>query len=127
MQGFLDLYMMKSTLFSSDDLETLRLLFDSTINLAKNIYGDLIFRPYNPEAKEWQKSPQKAYYDAVMVSLSSHLNKKQTLIENRDAIINATKNMFEEHEVGTFTGRGNTKADIQNRIGLFDQMITAFA
>ncbi|MFO7665522.1 MAG: DUF262 domain-containing protein [Desulfobacterales bacterium] len=123
MHGFLDLYMARARNFSFQDLEILKNLFLDTIRLARNIYADLIFRPYSPEKGEWQSRAHKAFYDAVMVSLSSVLSQSDILIGKKDEIIQETQKLFENNPSGTFTGRGNTKADIQERIQKYSDMI----
>ena len=123
MHGFLDLYMARAHNFSPHDLEVLRTLFLDTIQLARNIYADLIFCPYSPEKGEWQSRAHKAFYDAVMVSLSTVLPRAEILIGRKEEIIQRTQKLFEDNPPGTFTGRGNTKADIQDRIQKYSDMI----
>jgi hypothetical protein len=123
MHGFLDLYMARARNFSPQDLEILKNLFLDTIHLARNIYDNLIFRPYSPEKGEWHPRAHKAFYDAVMVSLSNVLPQAEVLIGKKEEIIQKTKNLFENNPPGTFTGRGNTKADIQERIQKYFDMI----
>lgn len=123
MHGFLDLYMARARNFSPQDLEVLSTLFLDTIHLSRKIYGDLIFRPYSPEKGEWQARAQKAFYDAVMVSLSSVLTQTERLVAKRDEIIQGTQKLFEDNPPGTFTGRGNSKIDIQERIQKYANMI----
>ncbi len=123
MHGFLDLYMARARSFSPHDLEVLRTRFLDTIQLARNIYADLIFCPYSPEKGEWQSRAHKAFYDAVMVSLSTVLPRAEILIGRKEEIIQRTQKLFEDNPPGTFTGRGNTKADIQGRIQKYSDMI----
>ena len=123
MHGFLDLYMARARAFSAQDLEVLRTLFLRSISLARSIYGDLVFRPYSPENSDWQSRAHKAFYDSVMVSLSSVLSQAESLIAKKEQIVKETKRLFEENPSGTFTGRGNTKADIQERIQKYSDMI----
>jgi hypothetical protein len=126
MHGFLDLYMARARSFMPKDLEVLRNLFTETIHLARRIYGDLTFRPYNPNKKDWQPNPQKAFYDAVMVSLSSVLDHADKLVAKKDRIIQDTAKLFVDNPEGTFTGRGNTKDDIRERINKYSEMIRKF-
>ena len=42
-------------------------------------------------------------------------------------IVEETKALFALHPDGTFTGRLNTKADVQGRIRLYDEMIGRIA
>jgi hypothetical protein len=123
MQGFLDLYMLRSANFDKDDISDLRNLFTKTLDLASNIYKQLIFRPYDAEKDGWAKRPQRAFQDAVMVGLSSHLDQSKLLIEKREKILESTAALFRKHERGTFTGAANTKDDVENRIRLFDEML----
>ena len=123
MQGFLDLYMRKAADFTEQDIEILEREFIDTLDLASDIYGELLFRPYDAGIGAWAKKPQKAYYDAVMVGMSSFLPRAHLVRAKAAEIVDATKRMFAAHEAGTFTGRGNTKEDILTRIRLFSEMI----
>lgn len=123
MHGFLDLYMARAHQFSKDDIDVLYKLFIRTMRLALNIYDELVFRPYNPSKEGFERRPQKAFCDAVMVGLSSFLDNEERLVERRLEIIEETKRLFIDNTSGTFTGRGNTKADIEERIKKYESMI----
>lgn len=123
MQGFLDLYMVRSRAFSEADLETLSGTFNATLELAEGIFKELLFRPFDVESGNCADNPQKAFYDAVMVSISRHLELRDVLLQRRDIVITRTKELFMSHEPGTFTGRGNTKQDVKDRIQYFEQML----
>jgi Protein of unknown function DUF262 len=124
MAGFLDLYMVRTRKFSEEDIRGLSELFIKTIELASSIYGELLFRPWDGERKAWSQRPQVAFADAVMVGLSNHLDESGVLANRRDQIITYTKQLFENNPPGTFTGQKNTKKDVQQRIDLFDAMLT---
>jgi hypothetical protein len=123
MQGFLDLYMVRARHFTEEDVVHLRDLFIRTLTLAADIFKDLLFRPYDVTQANWAKNPQRAFYDAVMVSLSRLTDKRDVLTQNRDTIIEETKQLFLRSPEGTFTGRGNSKRDVQERISLFESML----
>lgn len=127
MQGFLDLYMLRASKMPAEAVEELRQVFLSTISVAEKIFGELLFRPFDASTGEWKGRPQKAFFDAVMVGIYNNLERQIGLVENRERIIESTKLLFVSHEEGTFTGRGNSKADISNRINLFSQMLTEAA
>jgi hypothetical protein len=124
MQGFLDLYMVRATSFTEEDVLFLHRLFTQTVELASEIYGDLLFKPFNVETGDWSKQPQVAFADAVMIGFSGHLAERDKLIRSKAKIIEKTKELFQMHEQGTFTGRGNSKRDVQGRLTLFDAMLT---
>lgn len=87
MEGFLDLYMFKSLNFSDEDIQFLKENFSQTIELAYQIYGEHLFKPFDPITKQWKDNAYKAYYDAVMVGFSRHLNDKEELIKRQSDII----------------------------------------
>ncbi len=124
MEGFLDLYMMKSVGFSELDIVFLKDIFLDTINLAHKIYGDHLFKPFDPKSKTWKEKSYKAYYDAVMVGLSRHLDEAEILIDQKANIIQATKNIFETEKAYLLTGGGKSKDEIKSRIMMFDEMLS---
>ncbi|MFB8790353.1 MAG: DUF262 domain-containing protein [Potamolinea sp.] len=125
LEGFLDLYMMKSVKFSDEDINVLRDIFLATIKLAKEIYGEHLFKPFEPQSGTWKKNSYKAYYDAVMVGLSRHLSKEKVLIERKHQVIQETKALFDKdkNESSLLTGGGKSKNDIQKRISIFNEML----
>ncbi|BAZ81017.1 DUF262 domain-containing protein [Sphaerospermopsis kisseleviana CS-549] len=124
MEGFLDLYMMKSLSFSAQDIEFLKDIFFKTINLAHHIYGEKLFKPFDPQSDTWKDRAYKAYYDAVMVGFSRHLEDSNILWERKSKVIEKTKILFREDTSQLFTGGGKTKTDIQERISIFDNMLS---
>jgi len=124
MEGFLDLYMMKSLSFSDEDINFLKDIFLQTINLAHEIYDKNLFKPFDPKSGLWKDKSYKAYYDAVMVSFSRNLIEAEVLISRKTKIIEKTKRLFEQEESRLLTGGGKTKAEIQERIRIFDEMLS---
>jgi hypothetical protein len=124
LEGFLDLYMMNSLEFSDEDIEILKEIFIKTIDLAHQVYGQKLFKPYDPESDTWKDKAYKAYYDAVMVGFSKHLADANVLLERKAQVIENTKELFREDKSKLLTGGGRTKADIQKRITLFDNMLS---
>jgi hypothetical protein len=123
MKDFLDLYMIKSLKFDSDEIELLKHLFLDTLNLGFEIYGKHLFKPFDAKKNIWKDRSYKDYYDAVMVGLSRHLENAHLLSERKTLVIEATQTLFNSPQSGLFTGQGKTKADIQKRITLFDEML----
>ncbi|MBD1929407.1 DUF262 domain-containing protein [Trichocoleus sp. FACHB-90] len=124
MEGFLDLYMMKSLSFSAKDISFFKDVFLQTINLAHEIYEEHLFKPFDPKSSIWKKKSYKAYYDAVMVGFSRHLHEAEILIVQKAKVIEETKRLFEKEESRLLTGDGKTKAEIQERINIFDKMLS---
>ncbi len=118
MRGFLDMYMEKARAFNSEDISQLRHVYLRSISLALEIFEDKVFRPYIMRTGVWGANPQKAYADAVMVALADNIEKGNELIARKQQIIGLTMQLFANDDKGVLTGRGNTKADVVNRIQL---------
>jgi hypothetical protein len=123
MKGFLDLYMLRARAFTEIDIEYLRAQFTKAISVATQLYGDFIFRPWKPDEEAWADKPQVAFSDAVMVGISHNVDNHERLISRREHVVEETKRLFEANEPGTFTGRGNTKQDVQDRIKFYEEML----
>lgn len=121
---FLDEYMRKSNSFTTEDLEFLEHVFNQTIKLAHAIFEDKLFKPFNPEKREWSNRAYKEYYDAVMVGCSYHLDKADTLVKRKELVISKTQDLLShKNDYNLFTGKGGTKAGLLKRIELFSQML----
>ena len=119
-QGFLDLYMVRSTNFKNYDLDFLKSLFEETLNTAHSIYGDDVFKVYDNGITKGK--PVKGMYDAIMVSLSELVPDHHKFIEKKNIIVKSTKELFDEKGSSSITGRASTKSDLENRINLFRQL-----
>ena len=123
LEGFLDIYMMKSLKFSEEDIAFLKEIFLQTLGLAYEIYGGHLFKPFDPEKGTWKERPYKAYYDATMVGLSKHLAHTEVLKKKQLILVEETKKLFAKTEASLLTGGGKTKKEIQDRITVFEQML----
>ena len=59
-----------------------------------------------------------------MVGFSRHLTDSNILLERKSKVIEKTKILLSGEKSNLFTGAGKTKADIQDRIRLFDDMLS---
>lgn len=116
-QGFLDLYMIRSKAFREDDIAFFKDLFQGTLMCAHAIYRDKIFRIY--QNNRWSEKPIKGMYDAIMVPLSEFTDRFDELVSKRNLIIEATQELITQKGVSAITGRASTKRDLENRIALF--------
>ena len=124
MPEFLDLYMMKSLNFSRHDIIFLEDTFIETISLAYQVYGQHLFKPFDTQSQTWSEQSNRFYYDATMLGFNKHLFDAYQLISGRERVIEATKNLFNQPEARFLTGGGTSKAEIQERIGIFDEMLS---
>lgn len=122
---FLDAYTRKSSLFTSEDIDFLREIFNKTINLVDEVYNENLFKPFDPNKQSYPDRAYKEYYDAVMVGFSYHLTNANKLIEKKQAVVEATKQMLSNKDRRKlFTGEGSTKKGLQERMNLFNKMLT---
>lgn len=127
MQPFLDIYMMHAAEFNEDEIFELRALFNDCISAASAIFDENVFCPYKVDEREWSETPSKGFYDAVMVGLANNRRHLARLVDRKEDVLEESETLFESHEHGTFTGRGNSKSDILNRIGLYTKMLESVA
>jgi hypothetical protein len=53
-----------------------------------------LFKPFEQKSGNWKKNSYKAYYDAVMVGFSKHLDKAEILIDRKSKVIEETKKLL---------------------------------
>lgn len=127
--SFLDRYMHAMDSASSDVLNDCIHLFEDTIALAYEIYGDNVFcvwkKNVNTSEYKWSKKPTMLIYDPQMVSLSKYLNYRDELLSNRENIIARTKQVFESNEDFS-NGRNTSQSNVKNRILVFDTIFKEF-
>lgn len=116
-QGFLDLYMVRSKSFDADDVAFFKSLYLDTLLCAAKIYGKRVFRV--SDGREWSEKPIKGMYDAVMVSLSEFVPDFERLVSQKEEVVSGTIDLIEREGVAAITGRASTKKDLENRIELF--------
>jgi hypothetical protein len=126
MREFLDFYMHKARVLAKSDVVELGALYEATAQVALDIYGDLAFRPFvqtgTSDEWAWGSRQQKAYADAVLVSLSSRLERAAVLLNRRSEVLELTKQHFKKDSDGVLVGRGNTKKDVVERIRLIGEI-----
>lgn len=123
LQRFLDNYMVTMKSAPEDEVHFLRNMFISTIQLAHDIFGELLFRTWDPDKGIWSPQPNKGFCDCVLTGLAWNINKAQILVSQRMTVIDETKKLFADHGVATFTGRKSTKKDLIERLGFFRDML----
>lgn len=116
-QGFLDLYMIRSKNFEADDISFLSSLYNRTLECAYNIYEENIFKL--PNGGGWGEKPIRGLYDAIMIPLSEFADHFTTLVAAKTQIAQQTIEAINRLGPTAFTGRASTKKDLENRITIF--------
>lgn len=126
MQGFLSIYMNRMSSATSKELSELKVIFEKTINTVYEVFKEHTFNGYSIEKDTWDKQPHKALFDCVMIGFAENIEHSSTLIRKRAEIVSGTKDLIVRNEPGTFTGRGNSKSDVKNRIESYKSFISSF-
>lgn len=124
-QGFLDLYMIRSKNFDGDDIKFLSDLYEGTLECAYKIYGEEIFKL--PQGNGWGEKPIRGLYDAIMIPLSEFPDKFSVIEAARDQIVIQTIEAIHRLGGAAFTGRASTKKDLENRISVFREIFATVA
>lgn len=76
---FLTEYLQKNRNLEDAELEKLRVLFDSTLELVNQYLGDHAFSSYGVKTQTWTTQSNRSLYDAEMLAFSKYINKKITI------------------------------------------------
>lgn len=116
---FLDHFSSIATKFPLDLRTKYEELFHRTIKLAYDIYGDYTFSIWRRNSLtnefRWIKRASMVIYDPMMIVLSDFVDKSEMLVSNREVIVAATKQLFQEHE-DMFNGRNTSKSNVSERV-----------
>lgn len=127
LKSFLDSYLKQGNLFSKNLLTQLELIFTETTELLYNLFSDSALWLPRERQKSGKPSwviyeqPTKVLYDSLMYVLSSHLEKSELLLEQKEEIQIGLNELFKK-EASLFKGRFN-KNDITKRIEIIDSYI----
>lgn len=104
-------------------------IFEQTIKLVYDIYGEQAFCLYKQISgkEQWYltRNPKKTIYDPVMTVLSQKLEHADSFLKNKGQVMAATIELM-KNQPELFNGRKGTKTDIVKRIDAFDAMFNKF-
>lgn len=104
-------------------------IFEQTIKLVYDIYGEQAFCLYKQISgkEQWYltRNPKKTIYDPVMTVLSQKLEHADSFLKNKGQVMAATIELM-KNQPELFNGRKGTKTDVVKRIDAFDAMFNKF-
>lgn len=104
-------------------------IFEQTIKLVYDIYGEQAFCLYKQISgkEQWYltRNPKKTIYDPVKTVLSQKLEHADSFLKNKGQVMAATIELM-KNQPELFNGRKGTKSDIVKRIDAFDAMFNKF-
>ena len=98
----LDLFLECANKLPDDAVEYYKNLFEHTIQLAYDIYGEKTFCMWKKIGKgdtfRWTKRATTVLYDPLMVVLSENINRSEYLVSIKNNIVDGTKDLFEKND-----------------------------
>lgn len=126
---FFDKFTDSANKLSQSVLNDYQHVFEQTIKLVYDIYGEQAFCLYKQISgkKQWYltRNPKKTIYDPVMTVLSQKLEYADFFLKNKGQVMAATIELM-KNQPELFNGRKGTKSDIAKRIDAFDAMFNKF-
>ena len=128
LKNFLDVVTDQCNLLDDDVINEYENLFNETIKLAYNIFGEKAFgmwKVQDDDKMEFSTDPNLFLFDPMMLVLSTMLNKGNILIENKEDIYNGLRELQNKNSILT-EGRRSTKNDIKERAKIFYEYFNSF-
>lgn len=126
---FFDKFTDSANKLSQSVLDDYQHVFEQTIKLVFDIYGEQAFCLYKQISgkEQWYltRNPKKTIYDPVMTVLSQKLDYADSFLKNKDQVMAATIELM-KNQPELFNGRKGTNSDIAKRIDAFDAMFNKF-
>ena len=127
LKNFLDSVTEKCNSLDKSVLNQYEELFNDTIKLAYDIFGEKAFGMWKKreEELEYSSTSNLFLFDPMMLVLSSMLDKKEQLINAKQSIDDGMQQLQQENPILN-DGRKNTKADIKQRVEIFHDYFNSF-
>jgi hypothetical protein len=123
LRGYLDDYLQAANMFSASTLEALESVFNSTLELAEDIFGEQAFKRYR--GKQWVSVPSVSIFDSLMNVLCRNLPLGPQLIAKRDEIMEGLPDFYIRNSE-VFNLRGQTRAYLIRREVEFEDYLLSF-
>jgi hypothetical protein len=123
LRDYLDEYLKAANGYEEHTLGELRLVFERTMDLARDLFGDHAFQ--RRANRKWRTVPSLSIYDALTNVLSRLLPHGDKLRASREAIIDQLDEFYEQN-ARKFNLRGQTRTDLMDREILFEGFLRSF-
>ena len=129
LKSFFDYFLKEANKLDHHVLSEYEELFNDTIKLVYDIYGNDAFRlwKYNKARKDWilYSRPAIVLYDPIMLVLSQMLDKSQILISKKEDIVGSTLKFHQDNE-NKFNGRNTNRSNMIERIEIVEEYFNGF-
>ena len=127
-KDFFDVFTEAANTLPTDVLKEYESLFDKTISLANDLFGEGAFGVWKQDENggwEFLSRPNVFLYDPFMVVLSQMLDHSQSLKDNKERINEAMKQLFIDHDL-LREGRQTSKTAIEYRMDIISEFLRMF-
>lgn len=127
LESYLDRYLEQGNYLSQEVLDGLEDLFNQTIDLAYNLFGEQAFQLYRERKGKWAWYDRStvAVYDPMMLVLSQNLQHRQTLLARKSEINNELESFYRDN-YEAFSGRNVNESALKERENLLAGFIKRF-
>ncbi|WP_351189883.1 DUF262 domain-containing protein [Shewanella sp. TB4-MNA-CIBAN-0142] len=127
LESYLDRYLEQGNYLSQNVLDGLADLFNATIDLAYDLFGEQAFQLYRERKGKWSWYDRStvAVYDPMMLILSQNLQHRVMLLDLKDEINNELE-LFYKENYEQFGGRNVNESALKEREDLLAGFITRF-
>ncbi len=128
LRDYFDEYLKQANRFQPDLLLQLEQVFDDTITLAYELFGERAFWLWRQRGGRWNwySRPTTVAYDTIMHVLSQRLNQAKWLRAAASRLRDELPNFYSEH-YEDFAGRYTNVTNIRRRRVLFAEWLDATA
>lgn len=125
LEKFLDDFLKRGNKFDKKVLEDYENLFNKTITLANELFGEFAFKQYKKIRTNWDwRDYSRLIYDPMMQVLSCYTRRLKDINKDKmDERIEKLKNFYIDNS-DAFNGKKQGKNDIKARIALMDLFIS---
>lgn len=120
----LDVFLQEGNNLTINELNKLRDVFNNTIKLVYDVFGEKAFYLWRYRNKRWSwlNRPTLTVYDPLMCVFKHHLNDSKQILNHKDEFENNIKKFYELNNE-KFKGRSANLVDYKNRNALFDLFV----
>ncbi len=124
---FLDEFIRKGNLFENAIFENYEYNFKGTCDLLYSLYGEQAFWLHRQRQGNWilYERPTKVLYDPLMYVMSDFIESADLLISKKTEILEATKQLHQDHQ-DILGGRNTNRNDVIQRIEILQTFYKQF-
>ena len=123
---YLDNYLKYGNLFSQEMLKSLEDLFEQTIELVCDLFGEKAFWLFRSRKGNWTwyQKPTTAIYDPLMFVFSGFISRREEVLEKKDLFIERLPKFYRDN-YETFSGRNVNPGILDERDSKFTTYINS--